>query len=660
MADVEPLGRMSASPDVEAAIAILDPAVALAALIQITGDRTLLHRYGPALEGTHATHKSAFRAIDGEEALEDTDQSVAQELRTRLAAEVGRDREPVLPKLDRPLFRELVKLVIGSDLPDMSVEPAYQHAGFTTDTRIRTPERLPPADFKVLIVGAGMVGINAAIKLQQAGFPYQIVEANSDVGGTWLVNTYPGAAVDTESRIYSYSFEPNSSWTRYYANGPEFLTYLNKVVDKYGVRDRVDFNTRVAGAEWDEDRSTWTLKATRDGQEVTYEGNVLIMATGPNNGPKYPDVGNMDAFGGRIIHTAQWDDDLDLAGKKVVLVGAACSGVQVAAAVADQVSELAIVMRQPEYLIPNANARAGIDPLEIIAMENIPFVAQWKRMQTLASQMTDMRGMIMIDPEHREKTGGIAPLNDGIRDMCRNHIQQQFPDDPDMVKLLTPDYPVFAKRPILDCSFYDTIKKPNVDLVKGALASFDESAVILADGQRIECDIVVLATGYNMYWGTQFEIKGRDGKTLRDIFDPAPFTYWGMMVPGLPNFVLPAGPYSNLVANHAVLGEQHIHYVIELLQTMVDEQLATFEVTQAAADRFVEEADRRLAQTAWVNKGTAHGYYRHPSGKVVLAIPYHNSVIWHKLRQPEMADYQVTKRPDATPEQEREPEMLEI
>ena len=184
--------------------------------------------------------------------------------------------------------------------------------------------------------------------------------------------------------------------------------------------------------------------------------------------------------------------------------------------------------------------------------------------------------------------------------------------------MLTPDYPVFAKRPILDCSFYDTIKKPNVTLVKAGLSAFDKEAVILTDGRRIECDVVVLATGYNMYWG--------------------------MMVSGLPNFVLPAGPYSNLVANHAVLGEQ----------------LATIEVTREAADALVDEADHRLAQTAWVNNGTAHGYYRHPSGKVVLAIPYHNSVIWHKLRQPEMADYKVTKRADAQAVSEREPEMLEI
>jgi 4-hydroxyacetophenone monooxygenase len=657
MADIDLHFR---GPNLDTAMAALDPVVALLTLVQITGDRTLLHTYGPSLEGTQDKTRSAFVAIEGQLAHDEADEAIANEIRGLLKKEIKRGRHPVMPVLDPALFREMARLALGLDLPEASIEPAYQHAGFTSDTRIRVAHKVPPADFKVLVVGAGMVGINAAIKLQQAGFAYQLIEAEQDVGGTWLVNTYPGAAVDTESRIYSYSFEPNASWTKYYPNGPEFLTYLSKVVDKYGVREKIDFGTRVSGAAWDERSAKWTVKARRDGKELEYEGNVLIVATGPNNGPKFPDVANMEAFKGKIVHTAQWDNDLDLTGKRVVLVGAACSGVQVAAAAADAVSELTIVMRQPEYLIPNPNARADVDPLEIWAMENIPFVAQWKRLQGISSQMQDMRGMIMVDPEHREKTGGIGPLNDAIRDMCRNHVESNFPDDPAMVDLLTPDYPVFAKRPILDCNFYDTLKKPNVDLVKGALASFDEKAVILADGRRIECDVVVLATGYNMYWGTQFDIMGRDGKTLRDIFTPAPFTYWGMMVPGLPNFALPAGPYSNLTANHAVVGEQQVHYIIELLQTMIDEDLATFEVADDAARAFVEEMDADLAQTAWVNKGTAHGYYRHKSGKVILAIPRHNSMVWHALRQPRMEDYRVTKRPDAKPATKRAMEPLSI
>lgn len=645
----------------EAAIAALDPMIALMTLIQLTGDRTLLHRYRAALEGTQDRTRNAFLAIEGRIASGQADESVANEIRGLLLKELKAGRHAVMPVIDRTLFREMAELTLGAPLPERSIDPAYQHAGFTTDTRVRPAGKLPPANFRVLIVGAGMVGINAAIKLQQAGIAYQVIEAEDDVGGTWLVNTYPGAAVDTPSRIYSYSFEPNSSWTKFYPNGPEFLTYLDRVVDKYGVRGRIDFGTRVSGAEWSEESATWTVKARRGGEEVTYEGNVLLVATGPNNGPKYPDVQNMDRFKGRIVHTAQWDKELDLTGKKVVLVGAACSGVQVACAVADKVDQLHIIMRQPEYLIPDTNDDPNVDPLEIWAMENIPFVAQWQRLKGISSQMQDMRGMIMIDPEHRAKTGGISPLNDGIRDMCRDYIQRSFPDDPAMVEKLTPEYPVFGKRPILDSPrYYQTLKKPNVNLVKGALKSFDENAVILADGTRIECDVVALATGYNMYWGTQFEIKGRDGKSLRDIFDPAPFSYWGMMVPGLPNFALPAGPYSHLVANHAVVSEQQIHYIVELMQTMVDEDISTFEVTEAAAKDFVAEMDMSLSQSAWVNKGSAHGYYYHPCGKVVLAMPRHNSEVWHLLRQPDMSDYAVTKKVDVKSAPSRAMEPLSI
>lgn len=364
-------GTATSEPNLDSAIAVLDPVVALLALVQITGDRTLLHKYGPRLEGTQDQTRSAFVALDRTEA-DKADDSVANEIRALLKHEVAAGRHPIMPHIDKTLFREMARLALGIDLPEMSLDPAYQHAGFTTDTRIREPQKVPPEDFKVLIVGAGMIGINAAIKLQQAGIAYQVIEAEHNVGGTWLVNTYPGAAVDTESRIYSYSFEPNSSWTRYYPTGPEFLTYLNKVVDKYGVRDRIDFDTYVSGAKWDEAGAKWVVKATRDGKPVTYEGNYLICACGPNNGPKFPDVKNMEAFKGRVVHTAAWDNDLDVTGKKVVLVGAACSGVQVTAALADKVEKLTLVMRQPEYLIPDVNDKPQVDPLEIWAMENTP------------------------------------------------------------------------------------------------------------------------------------------------------------------------------------------------------------------------------------------------------------------------------------------------
>lgn len=661
MADMKPNYIGADGHMLETAIAALDPIVALLALIQITGDRTLLDKYGPALEGTQNKTREAFVAITGEVPHDKADERIANEVRGCLLKEVKRGRTPILPDLDPPLFREMARLALGLQLPEMSMDPAFQHGGFTTDTRVRVPQRRPPADFKVLVVGAGLVGINLAVKLQQAGFDYQVIEGAHEVGGTWLSNTYPGAAVDTPSRIYSYSFEPNSSWSKYFPTGPEFLTYLRGVTDKYGVRNKIDFNTWVSGAKWDEARKVWSVRATRDGQEVVYEGNALFLAAGPNHEPRYPSVKNLDSFGGPVVHAAAWDHSLDLKGKKVVLAGAACSGVQVASAIADEVADLTVIMRQPEYMVPNPQAQQEVESLERWAMENIPFVAQWKRLQTLSSTLQDLRGMVTIDEEHRAKTGGVSPLNDGIRDMCINYIKSSFPDDPEMVAALTPDYPVFAKRPILDCSFFDTLKKPNVHLVKGALSACEKAAVVLVDGTRIKCDVLLLATGYNMHWGTQFDITGRNGKTLKETFTPAPFSYEGMLVPGFPNFALSGmGPYSFLVANNAVVGEQHVHYLVELLQTMVDEGLDSVEVTEEATQAFVEDVDRGLAKTTWVNSGPAHGYYRHASGKVILAIPRHNSRIWHDLRAPRMADFSVTRPQGAKAAPARKLEMLSV
>ncbi len=654
------IATASHSIGLDAAIAALDPVVALLALIQITGDRTLLQKFGPALEGTQHKVKEAFVAFDTQSEPSAASLEVQQAVRAQLLAAVKSGRPAVLPNLDKPLFRQMMRLALGAELPEMSVDPAYQHAGFTTDTRVRKPLAVPPADFKVLVVGAGMMGINAAVKLQQAGFDFEILEKLDDVGGNWLENTYPGAAVDTPSRVYSFSFEPNASWTKYYPNGPEFLSYLARVTDKYNLRNRIRFGTKVDGAAWDEARKLWVVKATRGGESLVYEANILLMAVGPNNAPNYPDVKNLENFKGNVIHSANWDHSVDLTGKKVVLVGTGCSGVQVANAIADKVGELVIIQRQPEHIIPNPTAHAPVDALEIAAMEQIPFVAQWKRLQSLASALADMHGMVTRDEEYSKATGGFGPINDGIRMMCEGYIKSHFPDDPEMVKLLTPDFPVFAKRPILDCGFYDTLKKPNVSIVRGALSAADETGVILADDTHIACDVLLLSTGYKLFFGRQFDIKGTGGRTLKDAFEPFPFSYEGLLITGFPNFIFMGAPYSYLVANHAVVSEQQVHYIIELLQWMVDEGLSSFDVTKEATREFVEEVDAELAKTAWVNHGNAHGYYRDKGKKVILAIPRHNSRIWHDLRSPRTGHFNVTHKQDAAPAKAPEMKMLTI
>lgn len=648
----------------DAAISSLHPTIALLSLIQITGNRTLLNRYWDALDGRQEDALESMRDVNAHGETKIVDAAIAAEIRTALRKALASGRAPVLNKLDLPLFRRMSRLLLGADLPEMSVDVAYQHAGFTTDTRVRQAAEVPPADFKAIVVGAGMMGINAAVKLQQAGFDFEVLESLDKVGGNWLTNTYPGAAVDTPSRVYSYSFAPNASWTKFYPRGPEFLAYLDRVTDTYNLREHIRFDTWVQGAEWDETRKVWTVHAVRDGMPETHECTVLIMAVGPNNAPNYPKVSNLDAFKGPVIHSAAWDDTVDLAGKKVVLVGTGCSGVQVATALADKVGELVIVQRQNEYLVPSPQAHASVDELERVAMEQIPFVMTWKRLQGLHSQMEDMHGMILKDEDYAAKTGGFGPINDGMRMYASAYLNSHFPDDPEMVKFLTPDFPVFAKRPIFDCGFYDALKKPNVSIVRGELSAADEDAVILSDGTRIECDVLLLSTGYNLHFGRQFDIRGTGGRTLKEAFDPHPFSYEGMLITGFPNFVFMGAPYSYLVANHAVVSEQQVHYIIELLQWMVDKQLASFDVTPEATKAFVDDVDANLERSAWVQHGSANGYYRDKGGdgqkKVILAIPRHNSRIWHDLRSPREEDFNVARRNAALPPAKRKMEMLRI
>lgn len=658
MARVEPQANYPGQLD--EAIDALDPVVALLSLIQVTGDRTLLRRYGPPLQGMQHKVKEAFVAFADDSSASRGSPQDAAEVRALLKSALRPGHPPVMPKIDRPFFKEMVTALLGAPLPEMSVDVAYQHGGFTTDTRVRQAKRTPPADFKVLVVGAGMMGINAAIKLQQAGFDFTILEALDEVGGNWLTNTYPGAAVDTPSRIYSFSFEPNASWTKYYPNGPEFLSYLNRITDKYGLRRHISFGTRVEGAEWNDARKIWTVRSSCRGHRQTHECSALIMAVGPNNDPRYPKVKNLNAFQGPVIHSAQWDHSADLKGKKVVLVGTGCSGVQVATAISDNVGELVIIQRQPEHIFPNPAAHAPVEEMERWQMENIPFVLQWKRLQSLASQLQDMHGMVMKDEDYAAKTGGFGPINDGMRMMSEGYLKSHFPDNPELVKLLTPPFPVFAKRPILDCGFYETLKKPNVRIIRGELVEADAHAIILQDGTRIDCEALLLATGYNLHFGRQFDIRGKGGRTLTNVFDPYPFSYEGMLIPGFPNFVFMGAPYSYLVANHAVVSEQQVHYVLELLQWMVDDQLAEIDVTAAATRAFVEDVDANLKKTAWVQCGSAHGYYRDQGKKVILAIPRHNSRIWHDLRQPRPADFQVVVRNDAVPAAEAEMPLLTI
>ncbi len=638
-----------------AAIDALDPVVALLSLVHLTGDRTLLSTLGKAFDGVPRKGGSSFSA-KAEQKPKELDPAVAAEIRQRLLAEMETDPTPVITQPDRALFNQMAQFCVGREISADGLAMGREQCGFSQDEGAFEPTRVPPDDFEVLIVGAGMMGIIAAIKLKAAGFRYRVVERNSGVGGTWFVNTYPNVAVDTPSVEYSLSFAQNASWSKYYPRGGEYREYLDGVARKFRIFDHIDFETSFEGSAWDDQANEWVVTCSRDGEEVTYRAKAVIMALGFLTRPSFPNVEGLDRFKGPVMHGGHWDDGIDLSGKKIVVVGTGASAAQIVTGLAERAGHLTVIQRQPNYMLPDPRVLQNVDPNELWALENIPFVTQWQRLQWFSSMMTRTMSPAQIDPEFRARTGGISESNEATRQMSLNYLRQKFADRPDLAEKLTPDFPFFAKRPILDCGYYDTLLRPDVDLVQGELKSCESNAVILSDGTRIECDALILATGYTLEYFKDFDIRGRNGIDLQDVWTPIPFAYKGLDVPGFPNFFITAGPNSALASSHTAMAEQQVHYIVEMLKIMVENDLATVEVSEEACRAYNEKLQADLEQTIWIQSGTAHGYYRHHTGQIVLGLPYANVIYWAMLRQPDMTHY-VTNRNDAPVSTTKEAEV---
>ena len=629
---------------VESAIAGLHPVTALLCLIHQTGDRSLLRAYWDDLDGTQSrVDRFVGRTLERDK--KQVPGAVAQEVRGRLLEALLPGTPPVLPRPDDALFAQMARLATGFEVDAGQSAYFLEQAGFVTDCRDVPAVRVPPEDFEVLVIGAGMVGINAGIKLAAAGFSYRILEEQPGLGGTWWINRYPNAAVDTPALGYSYSFEPNLEWSRYYPSGPEYLAYLERVAGKYRIRDKIDFGTRMLSCEWDEADQTWTVTACQDGQQVTYRANAVITALGHLSRPFIPHIEDRDAFEGLVVHTTAWTPGIDesIAGRSVVVIGTGCTSAQLATGIAGRVSKLTVIQRQTQWYFPNDMVHRPVSAEEAAAYQFVPFSYQWARAGTIIEQAHRARNYLRFDPEWHGRTGGFSQANDQIRDVALSYLNKTFHDRPDLIKKLTPDFPPFSKRPIIDPGYLQTLRKPNVELVTGELRGFDQDGVVLSDGSRIPCDAVVLATGFTLdYLRTPYDICGRDGRTIEKQWAAKPEAYLGLMAPGFPNFFITSGPNSGASGSgHSMMGEEQVHYIVGALQTMVNEGIASLDVTPEATRDYNAEIEQRIERTAWKKSGTAHTYFQQ-GGHVVLGYPKPNIEYWRDSRRPDLADFTIT------------------
>jgi 4-hydroxyacetophenone monooxygenase len=411
------------------------------------------------------------------------------------------------------------------------------------------------------------------------------------------------------------------------------------VADRYDLRRNIMFETKVLACRYDETRKRWSVSVQRaDGSRELLEVNAIINAHGPVNRWSWPKIPGFETFAGPKMHTAGWDHSVDLTGKKVVLIGTGASAAQLAPAIAAKVERLTIAMRSRHWVITHPHAGALVPEAVKWAMRHIPHYAEWFRFKTYWAAGDGLYPNVVKDPDWPASDTSVSALNEGTRQWALGYLNTVFADRPDLVEKLTPDFPIFSKRIILDAGWFQTLRRDNVELEVGGVARVEEDAVILADGRRVQADVLVCATGFDVakMLGS-LEVYGRDGRSLGEEWgQDDPRAYLGVTVPGYPNFFLTVGPNSapNHAAGQNLISETQVHYIIECLDLMRDNEAATIEPTLEAFEAWNDKVDARMQQMIWTHP-KANSYYNNSKGRVFLSFPWRLVDYWTWTRSPE-------------------------
>ncbi|MEA2420064.1 MAG: hypothetical protein QOE60_2270 [Thermoleophilaceae bacterium] len=434
------------------------------------------------------------------------------------------------------------------------------------------------------VVGGGFGGVGAAAMLKRAGYDdVTVFERGERVGGVWHHNTYPGAACDIPSHLYEFSFAPNPRWSRRYAPQVEIQAYLEAVARRYGVRDRIHTSTEVLSARWDESRDGWVLETTGG----THYASVLLTACGQLSVPAVPPLPGLDSFAGPAFHTARWRHDVELAGKRVAVVGTGCSAIQVVPAIQPVVDQLDVYQRSPGWTFPKMDFPYSERAQGLFA--RFPLLQRLDRASIFYFQELAAAGMT--------KHHWLLPA---FRALARRRIHKAIAD-PELRRRVTPTDEIGCKRIMLTDEWYPTLTKPNVELVADRIAEVTPQGIRTQDGGERPADVLVLATGFATHgFVAPMEISGAGGRRLTEAWAEVPRAYLGLSVPDFPNMFLLYGPNTN-GGSGSVVGtiEAGVNHVIAALEELDRADARRIEVTRGAADRFDEELRTALARTVW-------------------------------------------------------------
>ena len=498
-----------------------------------------------------------------------------------------------------------------------------------------------------IVIGAGMSGILAGIRLGAAGVDYVVLEKDHDLGGTWLENSYPGCGVDTPGHLYSFSFEP-WPWAREYPQRNEVQAYLRHCADKYGVTPRIRFGTEVFAAGWEEEMQTWRVRARdADGTETELTASVLISAVGQLNRPAVPDLPGLKDFAGPACHTAAWPTDLDLTGKRIAVVGTGASAMQLVPAIVDAVREVTVYQRSPQWASPNEHYRRITSAQSAVLFDQVPFYQRWYRFRLFWMFNDKVHPLIQKDPDWPHPERAVNAANDKVRAFLTSYVRSELGERQDLLSDVLPAYPPFAKRMLQDCGWYSTMTRDDVVLCTDRIERIEPDAVVTAGGTRRKADVLVFATGFQSRRMLHpMHIEGRGGLTLREVWgDDDATAFLGITVPDFPNLFCLYGPNTNPGHGGSVVfqAECQMHYVVQMLRAMGEKGAASIDVRRDAHDRYVEAVDAAHDRMIWTHPGT-DVWYRNARGRVVTNTPWRFVDYWRMTREPDLGDYLVRGR----------------
>jgi 4-hydroxyacetophenone monooxygenase len=557
-----------------------------------------------------------------------------------------RDGGQQVTKPPASLVDQCMRYMVRDNLEEL--RPLLKHElGFEEDPGAPSWTRdslAPDRPFRVAVIGAGISGIAAAYRLQQAHLDFAVYEKNDEVGGVWWENRYPGCRLDTPNFAYSFSFAQKPDWPQQFSRQPEIQHYLATVASNAGIRRHIRFSTEVDAMRFDEERGTWTLTVRhRSGKVREEEFNAVITAVGILNRPSLPDIPGLESFHGRVVHSAAWPDDLELTGKRVAMIGTGASAFQIGPHVAAVASRFEVFQRNPPWMLPTPTYHDDIKPGMQWLLKHVPYYGRWFRFWQFCVSIEGRLPLSVVEDDWDHPIS-VGRANEELRKGCLDWLAGQYQDRPDLLAKVTPNYPPISKRMLRDNGEWAAmLKQSHVHLHTTGIRRITPRGIETNDGVAHDVDVIICATGFKASdFLAPMKIIGRGGRDLHgDCWKGDCRAYLGITVPGFPNLFITNGPNTALVINGSAIfsSECQVEYTMRAIHHLLAAGYKALDCKEKPFVEYNEWVDKGNLKRAWGTARTS-SWYKNSKGRASQVWPYGVLDYWNITRRFTPEDYE--------------------